>query len=63
MKELKIDELQEINGGLGGGPSYNHPKPNKRIAKCIASVGLGAAAGWGNPWTMAAGGLGALINC
>lgn len=51
MKELKLDELQEVNGGLGGGPSSNHPKPIKitnKVQKCVLSTigsGLVGSAG------------------
>lgn len=63
MKELKFDDLQKINGGLGGGPSSRHPKPNRKVGKCLAGIASGAMAGKGSWQTMLWGGISGSLNC
>lgn len=66
MKELKFDDLQKINGGIGGS-SVPYPKhvrkTAKKRAKCLGGVLFGAMAGKGSWQNMAWGALSGSLNC
>ncbi|EJO5349299.1 hypothetical protein ACTQ4K_04295 [Clostridium sporogenes] len=63
MKQMNLMELENVNGGLGGGPSYNHPKPNAARGKCVGGTVAGILIGisTGNPFGLAGSTLAGIV--